>query len=159
MSAIQDERSAPVPLVIDPSEASTVSGLVPPRLLYDNGQYLTCSHITVDGTSLTKGPDLVVNSGNARWIDGLMTELQAMVCYQDRPNSDKVTCKTLTLPPNPPIAPPPASPPAPIKGIHLSDEDACVHFGPNFECKLGFDAGPPPKIMSSCALDSPPPPS
>ena len=47
----------------------------------------------------------------------------------------------------------------PLKGFHLADEDSAVHFGPNFECKLGFDAGPPPKIVSSCPVDSPPPPS
>ena len=58
--------------------------------------------------------------------------------------------------PSPPPPPePPTAPPPPPKGIHLADEDAAVHFGPNFECQLGFDVGPPPKIVSSCAIDQP----
>ena len=52
-----------------------------------------------------------------------------------------------------------AQDPPPPKGLHLADEDAGLHFGPNRECKFGFDAGPPPKIVSSCEVVQPPPPS
>ena len=62
------------------------------------------------------------------------------------------TCEGRAPDPSPPS--PPTSPPrAPPKGIHLADEDAGIHFGPNFECKLGFEAGPPPKLVSSCVIE------
>lgn len=50
-----------------------------------------------------------------------------------------------------------AQDPPPPKGLHLSGEDATIHFGPNNECELGLDGGPPPKIVSSCPIEMPPP--
>ena len=44
------------------------------------------------------------------------------------------------------------------KGLLLSDSDSQVCFGPNSECCMKFEPGPPPKIESSCALEQPPPP-
>ena len=46
--------------------------------------------------------------------------------------------------------------------MRLTDSDAQVCFGPNQECCMQFEPGPPPKIESTCEVvepPSPPPPS
>ena len=138
---------------------------------YSNGQYLACNYITVDGTSLNKGTKFVVNSGVTRWITVLgLSAFQALVCYQDQPNNDQVTCNTLVVPPSPPISPPPASPPAPPppllppptsppppRGLHLSGHNAQLLLGVSMACKFEFRPGPPPYLESSCPIEAPPP--
>ena len=47
----------------------------------------------------------------------------------------------------------------PVKGLHLSDSDSQVCFGPSQECCMKFQPGPPPKIESTCQVVEPPPPS
>ena len=51
---------------------------------------------------------------------------------------------------DPPLLPPP------LTGIHLSDSDAQVHFGPNMECTLTFRQGPSPFLESNCPIAAPP---
>ena len=46
----------------------------------------------------------------------------------------------------------------PKLGLHLANDDAALHFGPSAECKIGFEAGPPPKLVSSCTIEQPPSP-
>ena len=43
------------------------------------------------------------------------------------------------------------------KGLHISDEEAQLHFGPNRECTIELRAGPPPYLESNCPIQAPPP--
>lgn len=43
------------------------------------------------------------------------------------------------------------------KGLHISDEAAQLHFGPNRECTIELKAGPPPYLESNCPIQAPPP--
>ena len=43
------------------------------------------------------------------------------------------------------------------KGLHISDEEAQLHFGPNRECTIELKAGPPPYLESNCPIQAPPP--
>jgi len=46
----------------------------------------------------------------------------------------------------------------PQKGLHLADPDGEMCFGPNSECCVKFQPGPPPKLESTCQIVPPPPP-
>lgn len=50
-----------------------------------------------------------------------------------------------------------SNPSPPLKGLHLSDSDAVMHFGPNLECEIRLEMGPPPFLTSSCPIEAPPP--
>ena len=63
-----------------------------------NSEYGTCNALAVSGTTLTKGADLVVNSGNTNYISvSMFSATQGIMCYMDQSNSEYGTCNALVL--------------------------------------------------------------
>ena len=65
---------------------------------YSNSRFGTCNHLTVSGSTLSKGADLVVNSGRTRYLSvARLSASEAVVCYSDYSSSRFGTCNHLTV--------------------------------------------------------------
>jgi len=63
-----------------------------------NSGYGTCNALVLSGTTLIKGADLVVNSGNTHHISVSMNSAtQGIMCYTDESNSGYGKCNVLRL--------------------------------------------------------------
>jgi len=63
-----------------------------------NSDYGTCNHLTVSGTSLTKGADLIVNSGTTDYITvGYFGDSSGIVCYRDSDDGNYGKCHHIAV--------------------------------------------------------------